>query len=323
LTNRKVGVKPDNASIYACLRQQSSSTNKTYCDSRGNSPRIELRSSYYRQKTPTELTLLPYFKNVPAVEQQELVLKNIQQCCVVFNFNDSTADMPSKEIKRRFLTKLIECIGSSKRLARIPIPTNHSNDSMCFKVRCLAYFDPEEDDPVFEVAWLHLMHVYECVLRVFELSKFFQLEVCLTAFRMGRVNCWNLNSRLRASTSFLAKVYTPLHKAKSLVLFHPQLAYYIVQFLEKESTLTEQVVKGLLKFWPKTYSQKEIMFLALGYWNNENIVSMFEENHEVLIPILFSSSHDPWKHSIVALIQNVGKYKAERKRKGEKARQEL
>lgn len=41
-----------------------------------------------------------------------------------------------------------------------------------------------------------------------------------------------------------------------------QLAYCIVQFLEKESALTEQVVKGLLKFWPKTYSQKEVMFLG-------------------------------------------------------------
>ena len=41
-------------------------------------------------------------------------------------------------------------------------------------------------------------------------------------------------------------------------LYHAQLAYCVVQFLEKDATLTEQVIKGLLKFWPKTCSQKEV-----------------------------------------------------------------
>ena len=54
----------------------------------------------------------------------------------------------------------------------------------------------------------------------------------------------------------------PLHKVRSLSMYHPQLAYCVVQFLEKDATLTEQVIKGLLKFWPKTCSQKEVMFLG-------------------------------------------------------------
>jgi Protein phosphatase 2A regulatory B subunit (B56 family) len=40
---------------------------------------------------------------------------------------------------------------------------------------------------------------------------------------------------------FLTRVLIPLHKAKSLVLYHPQLAYCIVQFLEKDPGLTEEV----------------------------------------------------------------------------------
>jgi serine/threonine-protein phosphatase 2A regulatory subunit B' len=40
---------------------------------------------------------------------------------------------------------------------------------------------------------------------------------------------------------FLTKVLLPLHKAKSLALYHPQLAYCVVQFLEKDPTLTEEV----------------------------------------------------------------------------------
>lgn len=57
---------------------------------------------------------------------------------------------------------------------------------------------------------------------------------------------------------FLIKVLIPLHKTKLLSVYHAQLAYCVVQFLEKDATLTEAVVKGLLKYWPKTCSQKEV-----------------------------------------------------------------
>ncbi len=40
---------------------------------------------------------------------------------------------------------------------------------------------------------------------------------------------------------FLTRVLLPLHKAKSLTLYHPQLAYCVVQFLEKDPSLTEEV----------------------------------------------------------------------------------
>ncbi|KTF73842.1 hypothetical protein cypCar_00033195 [Cyprinus carpio] len=61
---------------------------------------------------------------------------------------------------------------------------------------------------------------------------------------------------------FLVKVLIPLHTVRSLSLFHAQLAYCIVQFLEKDPALTEPVIRGLLKFWPKTCSQKEVMYLG-------------------------------------------------------------
>merc|ERR1712128_415217 len=48
---------------------------------------------------------------------------------------------------------------------------------------------------------------------------------------------------------FLVRVLIPLHKVRCLSLYHAQLAYCVVQFLEKDATLTEQVIKGLLKFW--------------------------------------------------------------------------
>ncbi|XP_054653854.1 serine/threonine-protein phosphatase 2A 56 kDa regulatory subunit delta isoform isoform X2 [Dunckerocampus dactyliophorus] len=126
---------------------------------------------------------------------------------------------------------------------------------------------------------------------------------------------------------FLIRVLVPLHKVKSLSVYHPQLAYCVVQFLEKDSSLTEPVIMGLLKFWPKTHSPKEVMFLneleeildviepaefikvqeplfrqlakcvssphfqvaerALYYWNNEYIMSLISDNTANILPIMF------------------------------------
>lgn len=128
---------------------------------------------------------------------------------------------------------------------------------------------------------------------------------------------------------FLVQVLIPLHKARSLTVYHPQLAYCIVQFLEKDSTLTKPVIEGLLKFWPKVHSPKEVMFLneleeildviepsefkkimvplfkklaicvssahfqvaerALYYWNNEYILSLVSDNTACILPIIFPS----------------------------------
>lgn len=81
---------------------------------------------------------------------------------------------------------------------------------------------------------------------------------------------------------FLVKVLIPLHKVKCLSLYHAQLAYCVVQFLEKDATLTEPVVKGLLKYWPKTCSQKEVMFLG-----------EIEEVLDVIEPTQFTKIQEP------------------------------
>ena len=127
---------------------------------------------------------------------------------------------------------------------------------------------------------------------------------------------------------FLTRVLIPLHKVKSLSMYHPQLAYCIVQFLEKDSTLTDEVVCGLLRYWPKVNSTKEVMFLnevedifevmdpaefvkvqeplfqqlaksvasphfqvaerALYFWNNEYFCNLVSDNVEVILPIMFA-----------------------------------
>ncbi|KAL9683851.1 hypothetical protein QQ045_021278 [Rhodiola kirilowii] len=62
--------------------------------------------------------------------------------------------------------------------------------------------------------------------------------------------------------SFLLRVLIPLHKPKSIGGYHQELSYCIVRFVEKEQSLANIVIKGLLKYWPVTNSQKELMFLS-------------------------------------------------------------
>jgi len=125
---------------------------------------------------------------------------------------------------------------------------------------------------------------------------------------------------------FLLKVLLPLHKVRSLSVYHPQLAYCVVQFLEKDPSLTEPVIMSLLRYWPKVHSPKEVMFLneleeildviepaefqkvmvplfnqltkcvssphfqvaerALYYWNSEYIMSLISDNEATILPIM-------------------------------------
>jgi len=128
---------------------------------------------------------------------------------------------------------------------------------------------------------------------------------------------------------FLMKVLIPLHKSRSLSVYHPQLAYCIVQFLEKDPALTQPVLDGILRNWPKINSPKEVLLLneveeildviepeefvkimhplfnklskcvssahfqvaerVLYFWNNEYLMSLVNENAAALIPTMFPS----------------------------------
>lgn len=61
---------------------------------------------------------------------------------------------------------------------------------------------------------------------------------------------------------FLWRALIPLHKPKYLGVYYQQLSYCITQFVEKEPKLASIVIRGLLKYWPITNSQKEVMFLS-------------------------------------------------------------
>ncbi|TLD35708.1 protein phosphatase 2A regulatory B subunit [Venturia nashicola] len=353
-----------------------------------------------------ELDKLPGFHEVPPNRRQELFMQKIDQCNIIFDFNDASGDMKSKEIKRLALHELLDYVANnrqviteqmyprvvemfSKNLFRpIPPPMNPQGEA----------FDPEEDEPVLEVAWPHIQVVYEFFLRFIESQDFntniakqyidhhFVLQLLelfdsedprerdflKTTLHRIYGKFLNLRSFIRRSINnvffqfvyeterfngiaelleilgsiingfalplkeehklFLTRVLIPLHKVKSLSMYHPQLAYCIVQFLEKDAALTEEVVLGLLRYWPKVNSTKEVMFLnevedifevmdpaefakvqeplfnqlaksvasphfqvaerALYFWNNEYFCNLVSDNVEVILPIMFAPLYE-------------------------------
>ncbi|CAM8922477.1 unnamed protein product [Rhodiola kirilowii] len=126
---------------------------------------------------------------------------------------------------------------------------------------------------------------------------------------------------------FLVRALIPLHKPKPVAMYHQQLSYCITQFVEKDYKLADTVIRGLLKYWPVTNCNKEVLFLgeleevleatqaaefqrcmvplfrqlarclnsyhfqvaerALFLWNNEHIVSLIAQNRQVILPIIF------------------------------------
>ncbi|KAK8595642.1 hypothetical protein V6N13_000342 [Hibiscus sabdariffa] len=126
---------------------------------------------------------------------------------------------------------------------------------------------------------------------------------------------------------FLWRALIPLHKPKPVGVYHQQLTYCVVQFIDKDPKLANSVITGLLKYWPVTNSQKELMFIseleeilemtsmaefltimvplfrriafcinsshyqvaerAHLLWNNEHIFNLIMHNRQVIFPLIF------------------------------------
>lgn len=272
-------------------------------------------SSRFEISPQRELEKLPSFHEVPPNRRQDLFMQKIEQCNVIFDFNDFAADMKSKEIKKLALHELLDYIANNRQVITDPM---HSKVVQMFSKNLFRpipppmnpqgeVFDPEEDEPVLEVAWPHIQVVYEFFLRFIE-SQDFNINVAkafidhnfvlqlLELFdsedprerdflktTLHRIygKFLNLRSYIRRSINnvffqfvyeterfngiaelleilgsiingfalplkeehklFLTRVLIPMHKVRSVSIYHPQLAYCVVQFLEKDAGLTEEV----------------------------------------------------------------------------------
>ncbi|KAI3717820.1 hypothetical protein L1987_69678 [Smallanthus sonchifolius] len=61
---------------------------------------------------------------------------------------------------------------------------------------------------------------------------------------------------------FLYRVLIPLHKPKNMAVYHRQLVYCVSQFVQKEAELGGVVVGKILRYWPVTNCQKEVLLIG-------------------------------------------------------------
>lgn len=166
-------------------------------------PPRKQRSSRFHITEKVELEKLPNFNEVVPADRTELFMRKLRQCCVLFDFNDASAEIKGKQVKAATLHEMLDYITSQRGVITEPIypevvamfganlfrsippQVNPSGDA----------FDPEEDEPVLELAWPHLQIVYEFFLRFVESPDFntnlakkcidqhFVLQVSLTPCR--------------------------------------------------------------------------------------------------------------------------------------------
>ncbi|XP_044465963.1 serine/threonine protein phosphatase 2A 59 kDa regulatory subunit B' zeta isoform-like isoform X2 [Mangifera indica] len=118
---------------------------------------------------------LPSFRDVSSAEKQNLFIRKLNMCCVVFDFSDPTKNVREKDIKRQTLLELVEYLSSvtskfneiamqeitkmvAVNLFRTFPSSNPDNNG-------LEIYDPDEEELTMEPAWPHLQIVYEILLR--------------------------------------------------------------------------------------------------------------------------------------------------------------
>ena len=116
--------------------------------------------------------------DAPVHEQQDLFIKKLKQCCIVFDFMDPVTDLKSKEIKRACLNEIVDYISVTKSclnesvypeiIAMVSYNIFRTLPALTDKTET----DQEEDEPTYEASWPHLQVVYEFFLRFLESPEF-------------------------------------------------------------------------------------------------------------------------------------------------------
>nr|XP_016472642.1 PREDICTED: serine/threonine protein phosphatase 2A 57 kDa regulatory subunit B' beta isoform-like [Nicotiana tabacum] len=100
---------------------------------------------------------------------------------------------------------------------------------------------------------------------------------------------------------FLVRVLVPLHKPKGMQVYHRQLTYCVTQFVQKEPGLGEVVIRGILRYWPITNYQKEVL-----------LIGELEELVETLDPQLYKELALPLCTKITKCLKSWNSQVAER-----------
>ncbi|XP_057982799.1 serine/threonine protein phosphatase 2A 57 kDa regulatory subunit B' theta isoform-like [Malania oleifera] len=123
----------------------------------------------------TTYEALPGFRDVPNSEKQNLFIKKLNMCCVVFDFADPTKNLKEKDIKRQTLVELVDYVTSANGkftetvmqeiVKMVSINLFRTLTSPPRENKALEAFDVEEEEPLMDPVWPHLQIVYEFLLR--------------------------------------------------------------------------------------------------------------------------------------------------------------
>lgn len=118
---------------------------------------------------------LPSFREVPTSERQNLFIKKLNMCCVVFDFSCPLKNLKEKDKKRQTLLELVDYISSvnskfnevqmheiTKMIVANLFRTLPSSN---LDNKLQDVYDPEDEEPATEPSWPHLQIVYEFLLR--------------------------------------------------------------------------------------------------------------------------------------------------------------
>ncbi|GAB4847930.1 hypothetical protein Ancab_026990 [Ancistrocladus abbreviatus] len=118
---------------------------------------------------------LPGFKDVPNSEKQNLFIRKLNMCCIVFDFTDPTKNLKEKDVKRQALVELVDYVTSAngkftetvmqEMIKMVSINLFRALTSPPRENKVLEAFDLEEEEPSMDPAWPHLQIVYEFLLR--------------------------------------------------------------------------------------------------------------------------------------------------------------
>ncbi|PIN22155.1 Serine/threonine protein phosphatase 2A, regulatory subunit [Handroanthus impetiginosus] len=115
-------------------------------------------------------------RDVPSSERQNLFIRKLNMCSVVFDFTDPAANLNEKDVKRRMMLELVDYVSSvNSKFNEVAVqeitkmltanlfralPSSNHDSKLLSEV-----YDPEDDEPTLEPAWPHLQIVYEFFLR--------------------------------------------------------------------------------------------------------------------------------------------------------------
>lgn len=141
----------------------------------GNKLHDPLNNKVNGTSPPFPYEALPSFRDVPSAEKQNLFIRKLNMCCVVFDFTDHTKHLKEKDVKRQTLVEIVDYVSSASgkfndavlqeivRVVSVNLFRTLSTQPRENKV--LEGLDLEEEEPLMDPAWPHLQIVYEFLLR--------------------------------------------------------------------------------------------------------------------------------------------------------------